>query len=129
MTEEDVRRAQEITNEIQIAGQEAQNSIEEAKAEAVATRRKDGYWWLIMVLTSLSFAAVSVLFSYTNTNASERKFCALMSTSLQQAQARVVAYDKEPPTTETGVAQRAQALVSLEQLRNLKQDLGCPPEN
>lgn len=128
VTEEDVRRAKAITEEIHVAGQEARDSIEVAKVEATRARRKDAYWYLIMVLTSLTFAVASAVFSWANTNESERKFCAIMATSLNGAERRLAAYDANPPTTDAGMAQRGEALVSVTQLRTLKHDLDCPPD-
>ena len=45
-------------------------------------RKRDGYFWLVMVLTAVGSAGVAMLFSAHNTNETELKFCALMGASV-----------------------------------------------
>jgi hypothetical protein len=128
VTEDDARRAREITDEIQTSAHHAFTVIETAKAEAVQARRKDGAWWFAMVLTAVVSPALAVLFSAYNTNQTELKFCALMDASVAQAQQRVIGYDVAPPTTDAGREQRANAMESVQLLTNLQRSLGCPIE-
>ncbi len=105
----------EITDEIQAVRVEGQRQY-----------RKDGYWWLVMVATVVMSAGGSIAFSTINTNESERKFCAIVATSILQAQQRIDTYAAAPPTTDAGRAQEAQAVTSLDEFTRLQRELDCP---
>jgi hypothetical protein len=128
VTEDDARRAREITDEIHTSAATAVTAIETAKEEAVRVRRKDGAFWFALVLTAVAGPALAVLFSAYNTNQTELKFCALMDASVAQAQQRVIGYDVAPPTTDAGREQRANAADSVRLLTDLQRSLGCPIE-
>lgn len=102
----------EITNEIHVAGRQA--------------RRRDGYWWLIMILTAAGFAATSASFAWHNTNETELKFCKLVTASVERAESRVESYEETPPSTEAGRAQQLQAASDVAILSDLLRSLGCP---
>jgi uncharacterized protein YegP (UPF0339 family) len=128
VTEDDERRAREITDEIHVSAASALNSIDAVKKEVVQARRKDGAFWFAMVLTAVAGPSLAVLFSAYNTNQTELKFCSLMDASVAQAQQRVAGYDQAPPTTDAGREQRANAIESVKLLTNLQRSLGCPIE-
>lgn len=127
MTEEEARRrAQEITDEINVSTQTALGSIEQAKTEARRVSRRDGYFWLIMIVTALGSAALAIAYSAHNTNQSELKFCTVVDSSVRQNVAKLETYRREPPTTPAGIAQQKQAAVDVAQSMDLQRSLGCP---
>lgn len=129
MTEDEARaRAAEITDEIHVSAAQALGSITVAAEKAARDRRKDGVFWLAMVLTAVVGPALAVLFSAHNTNETELKFCTLVDASVTQAQARVQGYVDAPPTTAAGIEQATQAATAVRILTDLQHSLGCPDE-
>jgi len=128
MTDHEAQRAREITDEIQLSAQEAIDTIRAAKDEAARARRKEGYFWLVMILTAVVGPSLAIFLSAHNTRQSEQKFCAIVDTSVRQAQARLASYRAAPPNTPAGVAQQNQATLALVQMATLQRSLGCPIE-
>lgn len=100
--------------------------LHKIREETKRDRKRDGYFWLIMIVTVLGSCGLAMAFSAHNTRQSERKFCALMAASVVQAESRLAGYVQAPPTTEAGRVQQAQAVDSVRLLINLQHDLGCP---
>ena len=105
---------------------EITGELAKVRAEATRGRRRDGAFYLIVIITAIGSAGIAMLFSYANTNASERKFCAVVSTQVRQAEGRVDTYLKEPPTTAAGLAQESRARADVKIARDLQRSLGCP---
>jgi hypothetical protein len=82
------------------------------RGEAIASRERGAYFWLVMVL-SVTLGFASNIFVTATLNArTERKFCAVVATVDD-------GYRKKPPTTDPG---REQARIYA----NLRGQLGCP---
>jgi hypothetical protein len=75
--------------------------------------KRSGYFWLVMVVTSVVAAGGSYGMSAYNTRQSEQKLCAIVVLSDD-------AYRKTPPTTELGRQQARNFSV-------LRRAYGCPP--
>lgn len=107
---------------------ETTGELHKIRAETKRDRRRDGYFWLIMVLTAVGSSGLAILFSTINTNASERKFCAVVAASVRQADGRVQTYRDEPPKTPAGLAQQRQAEEDARDTKLLQRSLDCPRE-
>jgi hypothetical protein len=107
--------------------EEVASRADQAKTEAEQTRRRGGYWWLVMVVTAVVGPALAIAFSAYNTDQSERKFCALITMSEVRAQRQLDTYRLVPPTTAAGRAQLAQQEVATDEIIKLRRGLGCPP--
>jgi hypothetical protein len=105
---------------------ETSGEIERIRIETRRDRRKDAYWWVVMVVTAVVGPALAIGYSAYNTNQSERKFCKLMAVSVIQARSRVEGFKAVPPTTAAGRTQQSNAAESVDLLTDLQRSLGCP---
>lgn len=87
--------------------------IQKVRSEVIASRRRDAYLVLVMVLTVLAAAGSSILVSVILTQRSERKFCAIVI-NIDDGYRRV------PPSTDAGRQQS-------EIYSRLRSELGCEP--
>jgi hypothetical protein len=117
---------EETSGEILKIKAETTRKIESIRDETKRDRKRDAYFWMVMVLTSVIGPSLALAGSAYNTRQSERKFCAIMGTSVSQAQARLEAFLAAPPDTAAGKAQQTRAEEGLMQLADLQRSLGCP---
>jgi hypothetical protein len=93
----------EITGEIKrVVASDAQRVV-----------RKDAYFWVVMILTSLLGSGVSIYISRQGTEASERKLCKVVISADDR-------YRSAPPSSTTIKTQAAN-------MADLRKELGCPP--
>jgi hypothetical protein len=84
-----------------------------AREEARKARRKDAYFYLVLVATFLLASGASILVTVKLTERSERKLCAVVSSADD-------GYRTQPPPSTAGKLQ-------AHNIAELRKTLGCPP--
>lgn len=74
--------------------------------------RPGWYWWLAVLLSSMTTGAIALVVALHANAESDRKWCSVVGTM-------VSSYDQQPPVTAAGKQIAGD-------LRNLRDQLGCP---
>ncbi len=84
--------------------------------------------WLLLLAAACTILTLVMGVIYTNRRAviTERKFCELSANSVETERRKLAEYQKEPPQTAAGVAQRNAVANSLRDWEATQRALGCP---
>ncbi len=98
------------------------------KVGALMRRNINGYGVLVLFVVCLSLAGIGLARARGEARRTADVVCSLVAEARDTEQRKLLEYEKEPPATEAGKAQRRAVEESLQRWIDRGRVLGCPAE-